>query len=263
MSSQANYKSILSLVADRSNLNEAKFAESHCNSDWVLSLYSSLISYRATHHCFIYFFNVPVLYKGKTWNVFASLASYVSSQFYNSYIQESWVIDKYHASGTIWLDSNVHQIWKFPHWRYSPIVCLGWFNCSLWSDSLHAELSLVVAKVMTVIESLLSYVASELEFLASINIYHSDPMTVEPALLSNERWEQGFWVTLANCGQFWESLVEMWFLQLPPLGPGLHQPDYPTVCLHGKRPASDTAQLCEWERSQAATGMPYILYMAF
>ncbi len=68
------------------------------------------------------------------------------------------------------------------------------FKHSLQSDSLHgavphAELSLVQAHASVSVhnESLLEYVVSMLESSASVNIYHSVPMTLAAALLSNER----------------------------------------------------------------------------
>lgn len=57
----------------------------------------------------------------------------------------------------------------------------------------------------------------------SVNIYHSDPMTPAAALLSNEQ-SRAFWGAKTSCGQFWESLVEMWLLQPPPHRPGPQQP---------------------------------------
>lgn len=113
-------------------------------------------------------------------------------------------------------------------------------------------------------ESLLEYVASVLEsWPQSIFII------VIPWLRLRHCWVvRGaglFGVTETNWGQFWESLVEMWLLQPPPLptGPARKQPPIrPCVCLHVEGLAWDAAQHCEGEGRDTANGMPHILLMA-
>lgn len=200
----------------------------------------------AAYICFFLLHNAFL----ELWDLYSSATSTLNTlnKFKKLQVNEStWVQKAVHMTPIICHVIRLF-LWLFPGnrgesaWLLNP---LPWCSASCRAGSGQPAVTVSILS-----DSSLWHV----EFLASVNIYDSDPVTGAAALLSSEESTRG---SSSSCGHFWESLLEIDSWQPPPLtDPARGGPRLVSLFVYMRKGQPETHHSSEREEGQTQLQPP-------